>query len=51
MSTKQFISAEAHLNKLGVTVQQAQDLIVEYIPEADSLHLVLDRLLWFIYIV
>ena len=28
MSTKQFISAEEHLAKLGVTVQQAQDFII-----------------------
>lgn len=37
MSTKQFISAEEHLAKLGVTVQQAQDFIVENVGDPELL--------------
>jgi len=38
MSTKQFISAEAHLNKLGITEQQALNLIVEYLDRPDVIY-------------
>ncbi len=35
MSTKSFITAEAHLDKLGVSVQQALDLIVEHLDRPE----------------
>jgi hypothetical protein len=37
MSVKQFISAEEHLAKLGVTVQQAQDFIFENVDNPELL--------------
>jgi len=40
MSTKQFISAEEHLAKLGITVQQANDFIVENVDNPELLFVV-----------
>ncbi len=37
MSSKQFISAEEHLAKIGITVQQANDFIVENIDNPELL--------------
>ncbi len=38
MSTKQFISAEEHLAKLGITVQQANDFIIENVENPGLLY-------------
>lgn len=39
MSTKQFISAAEHLAKLGVTVQQANDFIMDNVDQPDAIFL------------
>jgi hypothetical protein len=38
MSRKQFISAEAHLAKFGVTVQQALDFIIANIDQPEVIY-------------